>query len=235
LQNQQLFSPFVMAYPTSQEITAKAAAKGFRVGAYVHMSTRTAEVAAPIREFTSINGQVQAVWMNGACRNLLGELRLSCQHRLPYQFPDGYEFFTSPRLVAEASRQAGSSAATAGYTAARVKGYGTEAADTWVTTDPRPEREGAVYFSLRPQPAAAPFAELRPNMEFLLAGQLVTVADVAHWLDADAKHAGKLFKEMQRIHGPKPTMLDLGLFSCATELAPMVGSVMLARKQAQGQ
>ena len=116
-----------MAYPTPQEITAKAAAKGFRVGAYVHMSTRNADTAAPIREFSSINGQVQAVWMNGACRNLLGELRLSCQHRLPYQFPAGYDFLTSPQLVAEASRQAGSNTATGTYTAARVKGYGTEA------------------------------------------------------------------------------------------------------------
>lgn len=223
-----------MAYPTPQEIAAKAAMKGFRVGAYVHLSTSNADTAAPIREFNSINGQVQAVWMQSACRNLLGELRLSSQHRLPYQFPAGYEFFTTPQLVAEASRQAGSSAATAGYTAARVKGYGTEAADTWVTTDPNPEHEGAVYLSLRPQAAPAPFAELSPNMEFLLAGQLITVADVAHWLDADPKQAGKLFKEMQRIHGPKPTMLDLGLFSCATELAPMVGSLMLARKQTQG-
>ncbi len=135
--------------------------------------------------------------------------------------------------MAEASRQAGSSAATEGYTAAMVRGYGTETADTWVTTDPRPEHEGAVYLSLRPQPAPAPFAELSPNMEFLLAGQLVTVADVGHWLDAAPKQAGKLFKEIQRIHGPKPTMLNLGLFSCATELAPMVGSLMLARKQAE--
>ena len=222
-----------MAYPTLQEITAKAAAKGFRVGAYVHMSTRSADVAAPIREFSSINGLVQAVWMNGACRNLLGELRLSAQHRLPYQFPAGYDFLTSPPLVAEASRQGGSTTAPGTYTASRVKGYGTEAADTWVTTDPRPEHEGAVYLSLQLQPQPAPFAELSPNMEFLLAGQTVTAADVAHWLDADPKQVGKLFKEMQRIYGPRPTMLDLGLFSCATELAPMVGSVMQARKQAQ--
>ncbi|GAB3720573.1 hypothetical protein GCM10027594_00610 [Hymenobacter agri] len=222
-----------MAYPTPQEIAAKAAKKGFRVGAYVHMSTRTADTAAPIREFSSINGQVQAVWMGGACRNLLGELRLSVQHRLPYQFPAGYEFLTNPQLVAEATRQAGRTTAPGTYTAARVKGYGTEALDTWVTTDPDPEREGAVYLSLKPQPAPEPFAELSPNMEFLLAGQLVTVADVAHWLDADSKEARKLFKEMQRIHGPQPTMLHLGLFSCATELAPMVGSVMLARKQPQ--
>jgi len=223
-----------MAYPTPQDITAKAAAKGFRVGAYVHMSTRNADTAAPIREFSAINGQVQAVWMGGACRNLLGELRLSCQHRLPYQFPAGYDFLTSPQLVTEASRQAGNTA-TGTYTAARVKDYGTEAADTWVTTDPHPEHEGAVYLSLRPQPAPAPFAELSPNMEFLLAGQMVTPVDVAHWLDADPKQAGKLFKEMQRIYGPKPTMVDLGLFSCATELAPMLGSVMLARKQAAPQ
>ncbi len=223
-----------MAYLTPQEITAKASAQGFRVGAYVHMSTRNADTAAPIREFSSINGQVQAVWMDGACRNLLGELRLSAQHRLPYQFPAGYDFLTRPQLVAEASRQAGSSTDPSTYTAARVKVYGTEAADTWVTTDPRPEYEGAVYRGLRPQPAPEPFAQLSPNMEFLLGGQLVTVADVAHWLDADPKQAGKQFKEMQRIYGPKPTMLDLGLFSCATELAPMVGSVMLARKQAQG-
>lgn len=199
-----------MAYPTAQEITAKAAAKGFRVGAYVHMSTRNADTAAPIREFSSINGQVQAVWMDGACRNLLGELRLSAQHRLPYQFPAGYDFLTSPQFVAEATRQAGSTKVPGTYTAAMVRAYGTEAVDTWVTTDPRPEHEGTVYLSLRPQPEPAPFAELSPNMEFLLAGQLVTVADVAHWLDASPKQAGKLFKEIQRIHGPKPTMLDLG-------------------------
>ena len=222
-----------MAYPTPQEITAKAAAKGFRIGAYVHMSTRNADVAAPIREFSSINGLVQAVWMDGACRNLLGELRLSAQHRLPYQFPAGYDFLTSPQFVAEASRQGVGTTVPGTYTAARVKGYGTEAADTWVTTDPRPEHERAVYLSLRPQPQPAPFAELSPNMEFLLAGQTVTAADVAHWLDADPKQVGKLFKEMQRIYGPRPTMLDLGLFSCATELAPMVGSVMQARKHAQ--
>lgn len=46
-----------MAYPTPEEITAKAAAKGLRVGAYVHMSTRSADTAAPIREFSSINAK----------------------------------------------------------------------------------------------------------------------------------------------------------------------------------
>jgi hypothetical protein len=76
---------------------------------------------------------VQAVWMNGACRNLLGELRLSAQHRLPYQFPDGYEFFTSPYLVTEACRQAGSNEVTVGFTAARVQGFGSDGTDTWVT------------------------------------------------------------------------------------------------------
>jgi hypothetical protein len=55
-----------MPYLTAQEITARAAAKGFRVGAYVHMSTRTTDVAAPIRGFTSVNGQVQAVWTLGS-------------------------------------------------------------------------------------------------------------------------------------------------------------------------
>lgn len=93
-----------MAYSTPQQLAAKAAAQGFRVGAYVHMSTRTAATAAPIRKFLGLNGQVQAVWMGGACRNLLGELRLSSQHRLLYQFPAGYEFFFSPLLIAEASR-----------------------------------------------------------------------------------------------------------------------------------
>ncbi|GAB3841099.1 hypothetical protein [Hymenobacter jeollabukensis] len=223
-----------MPYPTPQEILAKAAAKGFRVGAYVHMSTRNADVAAPIREFSSINGQVQAVWMDGACRNLLGELRLSARHRLPYQFPAGYDFLTSPQLVAAAIAQAGGTAVPGTYTAVRVKGYGGEAPDTWATTDPRPEREGAVYLSLQPQPEPEPFAELSPNMELLLAGQTVSVADVAHWLDADPKQASRLFKEMQRLYGPKPTLLDLGLFSGVTEMAPMVGSVTQARKQAQG-
>lgn len=67
-----------MASLTPQQLAAKAAEKGFRVGTYVHMSTRTADTAAPIREFASLNGQVQAVWMGGAGHNLLGELRLSC-------------------------------------------------------------------------------------------------------------------------------------------------------------
>ncbi|AMJ64012.1 hypothetical protein [Hymenobacter sp. PAMC 26628] len=120
-----------MDYPTPQEIEAKAAEHGFRVGAYVHMSTGTTDTAAPIREFSSLNGQVQAVWMGGACRNLLGELRLSSQHRLRYQFPAGYESFVSPQLVAKACRQAGSSAATEGYTAARVQGYSSAGTKWW--------------------------------------------------------------------------------------------------------
>ncbi|TDN39882.1 hypothetical protein E4631_23440 [Hymenobacter sp. UV11] len=221
-----------MAYPTPQEIAAKAAEKGFRVGAYVHMSTATTDTAAPIREFSSLNGQVQAVWMGGACRNLLGELRLSSQHRLPYQFPAGYEFFTSPQLVAEASRQAGISAATAGYTAARVKGYGSADTDTWVTTDPNPQGEGAVFVSLRQQPAEAPAPDLSPSMEILVGGQLVTAADVAHWMNADPKQGKKLFKEMQGLYGAKPTMLDLAMFSGATMLAPVAASVVAARRKA---
>lgn len=153
---------------------------------------------------------------------------------MPYQFPAGYDFLTSPQLVAEACRQAGSSADPRTYTAARVKDYGSAGADTWVTTDPSPEREGAVYLSLRPQPAPEPFAELSPNMKFLLSNQTVTPADVAHWLDADPKQAGRLFKDLQRLYGAKPTLLHLGLYSGVTELSPLVGSVMLARKQAQG-
>ena len=223
-----------MPYPTPQQLAAKAAEQGFRVGAYVHMSTATADTAAPIREFSGINGQVQAVWMNGACRNLLGELRLSSQHRLPYQFPAGYEFFTSPQLVAEASRQAGSSAATAGYTAARVKGYGHAGADTWVTSDPDPEREGAVFVSLRQQPVEAPAPSLSPSMEIIVGGQLVTAADVAHWMSASPSQGKRLFKEMQNSYGATPTMLDLAMFSGATMLAPVAASVAAARRKAQG-
>ncbi|HEX8328217.1 MAG TPA: hypothetical protein VF629_11800 [Hymenobacter sp.] len=222
-----------MAYPTPQEIAAKAAAKSFRVGAYVHMSTRNADTAAPIREFSSINGQVQAVWMSGACRNLLGELRLSAQHRLPYQFPPGYEFFTSSHLVAEASRQAGSSAATEGYTAALVQGFGSAGTDTWVTSDRNPQSAGAVFISLRLQPAEAPVPELSPNMEILVAGQVVTAADVAHWMSADPKQGMKLFKEMQKLYGATPTMLDLAMFSGATMLAPVAASVIAARRKVQ--
>jgi hypothetical protein len=221
-----------MAYLTPQEIIAKAAAKGFRVGAYVHMSTRNTETAAPIREFSSIKGLVQAVWMGGACRNLLGELRLSSQHRLLYQFPAGYEFFTSPQLVAEASRQAGSSAATADYTGAWVKDYGRAGTDTWVTTDPNPQAEGAVFVSLRLQPALAPYMDLSPAMEYLLANKTITAADVAHWMETDPKQGAKMYKELQKMYGPKPTMLHLGLYSCTTMMAPMLGSVMAARSQA---
>ncbi|NML68159.1 hypothetical protein HHL22_23410 [Hymenobacter sp. RP-2-7] len=224
-----------MAYPTPQEITAKAAAQGFRVGAYVHMSTRNADTAAPIREFSSINGQVQAVWMNGACRNLLGELRLSTQHRLPYQFPDGYEFFTSPHLVAEACRQAGSNEATVSFTAARVQGFGSDGTDTWVTSDPNPQRADAVFVSLRQQPAEAPVPELSPNMEIIVAGQVMTAADVAHWMNADPRQGAKLFKEMQKLYGSKPTMLDLAMFSGATMLAPVAASVIAARRKAHGE
>lgn len=218
-----------MAYPSSQQIAAKAAEKGFRVGAYVHMSTRDATTAAPIREFSSINGQVQVVWMDGACRNLLGELRLSSQHRLPYQFPPGYEFFLNPQLVAEASRQAGSSAATESYTGARVKGYGSAGTDTWVTTDADPQAEQAVFVSLRQQPTAAIVPAISPSMEVIIGSQRITVADVAHWMNAGPQQGKKLFKEMQQIYGTQPTMLHLTLFSGATMLAPVAASVIAAR------
>lgn len=223
-----------MAYPTPQQITAKAEAKGFRVGAYVHMSTATADTAAPIREFIGVNGQVQAVWMNGACRNLLGELRLSSQHRLAYQFPAGYDLFTSPQLIAEASHQAGSSAATESYTAARVQGYGSANVDTWVTTDPNPQGEGAVFVSLRQQPAPAPVPNISASMEILVGGQAVTAADVAHWMDTDQRQGKRLFKEMQDIYGAQPTMLHLAIFSGATMLAPVAASVVAARRKAEG-
>lgn len=224
-----------MAYPTPQQLAAKAAAHGFRVGAYVHMSTRTAATAASIREFSGLNGQVQAVWMGGACRNLLGELRLSSQHRLLYQFPAGYEFFLNPPLIAEASRQAGSSAATGHYTAAWVKEYGSAATDTWVTTDPSPQGEHAVFVSLREQPAEAPLPDLSPSMEVLVGGQEVTAADVAYWLNADPRQGVRLFKELQKIYGARPRMLDLALFSGATMLAPLAGSIMAARRKARGE
>ena len=224
-----------MAYPTPQQLAAKAAAQGFRVGAYVHMSTRTAATAAPIREFSGLNGQVQAVWMGGACRNLLGELRLSSQHRLSYQFSAGYEFFLSPPLIAEASRQAGGSAATDPYTAAWVKNYGSAATDTWVTTDASPQGEPAVFVSLREQPAEAPLPDLSPSMELIVGGQEVTAADVAHWLNADPRQGARLFKELQKIYGARPRMLDLALFSGATMLAPLAGSIMAARRKARGE
>lgn len=224
-----------MAYPTPQQLATKAAEKGFCVGAYVHMSTSTAATAAPIREFSSLNSQVQAVWMGGACRNLLGELRLSSQHRLPYQFPAGYEFFTSPQLVAEASRQAGSSAATAGYTAAWVQGYGSAGTDTWVTTDPNPQGAGTVFVSLREQPAEVPLPDLSPSMEIIVGGQEVTAADVTHWMNTDPKQGKKLFKEMQKIYGARPWMLDLAMYSGATMLAPLAGSIMAARRRARGE
>ena len=224
-----------MAYPTPQQIVVMAAEKGFRIGAYVHMSTSTAATAAPIREFSSINGQVQAVWMGGACRNLLSELRLSSQHRLPYQFPAGYEFLISPQLIAEACRQAGSSAATAGYTAARVQGYGSANTDTWVTTDRNPQSAGAIFVSLRQQPTEAPVPDLSPSMEIIVGGQAVTAPDVAHWMNAAPKQGAKLFKEMQRIYGAKPNMLDLAMFSGATMLAPVAASVIAARRKARGE
>ncbi|MDF7815486.1 MULTISPECIES: hypothetical protein [Hymenobacter] len=82
-----------MPYPSQTEIDAQAAAAGFTVGAYVHMSTRDYTVAAPIREFSFSDGEVVAVWMNGACRTPLSELRLSTGHRTRQQFPAGYEFF----------------------------------------------------------------------------------------------------------------------------------------------
>lgn len=221
-----------MAYPTPHELADKAAEKGFRVGAYVHMSTRTAATAAPIREFVGLNGQVQAVWMGGTCRNLLGELRLSSQHRLSYQFPAGYEFFISPQLVAEASCQARSSAATAGYTAAWVKGYGSASADTWVTTNPHPQGESAVFISLREQPAEAPVSDLSPNMEIIIGSQTVTAADVVHWMSVDPRQGKKLFKQMQDLYGAQPTMLNLAMFSGATMLAPVAASVIAARRKA---
>ncbi|TVT36801.1 hypothetical protein FNT36_25140 [Hymenobacter setariae] len=222
-----------MAYLTPQQLAANAAEQGFRVGAYVHMSTRTAATAAPIREFSGLNGQVQAVWMGGACRNLLGELRLSSQHRLLYQFPAGYEFFTSAQLVAEASRQAGSGAATDGYTAAWVQGYGSANTDTWVTADPCPQGPSAVFVSLREQPAEAPLPDLSPSMEIIVGGQEVTAADVTHWMRATPRQGAKLFRELQNLYGARPQMLDLALFSGATMLAPLAGSIMAARRKAR--
>nr|GEX01772.1 hypothetical protein [Tanacetum cinerariifolium] len=220
---------------TVQDLAARAAAAGFRVGAYVHMSTRTAATAAPIREFANLNGQVQAVWMGGACRNLLGELRLSSQHRLPYQFPAGYELFLSPHLIAEASRQAGSSAATEEYTAARVKDFGSAAPDTWVTTDPNPQSECAVFVSLREQLAETPLPDLSPSMELIVGGQEITVADVAHWMGASPRQGAKLFREMQALYGARPRMLDLAMFSGATMLAPLAGSIMAVRHKVQNE
>lgn len=143
-------------------------------------------------------------------------------------------FFLSPQLVAEANRQAGSGAATEGFTAAWVRGYGSDATDTWVTTDPHPQGAGAVFVSLREQPAPAPVADMSPNMELLVGGQAVTVADVAHWLNADPKQGKKLFKEMQQVYGAQPTMLELAIFSGATMLAPVAASVVAARRTAQG-
>ena len=124
----------------------------------------------------------------------MGELRLSSQHRLRYQFPAGYEFFTSTQLIAEASRQAGSSAATAGYTCAWVKGYGSAGTATWVATDPNPQAEGAIFVSLRQQPAPTPITDLSPSMEIIVGGQGVTAADVTHGINADPNQGVKLFR-----------------------------------------
>ena len=77
--------------------------------------------------------------------------------------------------------------------------------------------------------------DLSPNMEIIVVGQVVTAADVAHWMNADPKQGAKLFKEMQRIYGTKPTMLDLAMFSGATMLAPVAASIIAARRKVQGE
>lgn len=71
-------------------------------------------------------------------------------------------------------------------------------------------------------------------MEILVGGQLVTVADVGHWMNAEPKQAGKLFKEMQGLYGARPTILHLTMFSRATMLAAVAASVIAARRTAQG-
>lgn len=117
------------------------------------------------------------------------------------------------------------------FTAARVQGFGSDGTDTWVTSAPNPQRADAVFVSLRQQPAEAPVPELSPNMEIIVAGQVVTAADVAHWMNADPRQGAKLFKEMQKLYGAKPTMLDLAMFSGATMLAPVAASVIAARRK----
>jgi hypothetical protein len=72
-------------------------------------------------------------------------------------------------------------------------------------------------------------------MEIIVGGQEVTAADVAHWMNADPKQGKKLFKVMQNIYGARPRMLDLAIYSGATMLAPLAGSIMAARRKARGE
>lgn len=224
-----------MAYPTPSELLAQAAEAGFRVGDYVHMATRDFHTAAPIREFSMSDGQLVAVWMNGACRTPLPALRHSAGHRPRSQFAAGYEYFLTPGLIAQVVRQAGGSTPGAPYSAVFVRGFGTGQVEAWGTSAARPEDPAAVFVRLAPAPIlSAPDSELSTSVQMLVASQLITAADVAHQMKVPAKKASKLFKEMQELYGPQPTCMNLALFSGASNLMEMIKGVMEARKLLQG-
>jgi len=62
--------------------------------------------------------------------------------------------------------------------------------------------------------------EITPNMEIIIGGQLVPVADVAHWMNADCKQGQKLFKQLQDFYGVRPTMLRPGLVQRGYDVGP---------------
>ncbi|WP_139926362.1 hypothetical protein [Hymenobacter sp. DG01] len=86
--------------------------------------------------------------------------------------------------------------------------------------------------AVAPEQAAAATSGLSQNALILASGQNATVEDVAHVMKADQKKAKKLFKEMQGIYSPTPTLFQLALFNGENDLEKMLKSVMEARKQA---
>lgn len=69
--------------------------------------------------------------------------------------------------------------------------------------------------------AAAP-VQFSEGMQAIIASQAATVQDVAQQMKATPQKAGKLLKEMQRLYGPAPTLINLALFSGAADLMEMV-------------
>jgi len=71
-------------------------------------------------------------------------------------------------------------------------------------------------------PAAAVPTQFSEAMQAIIASQAATVQDVAQQMKAGPRKAASLLKEMRQLYGPAPTLLNLALFSGATDLMAMI-------------
>jgi hypothetical protein len=223
-----------MPYPTDQEIIAQAAAAGFAVGDYVHHHSRDHRAAGPIKSFSMCDGTLTVSWMDGAARCALSEVRLSQGHRRRAQFGEGYEFFTSPALIAQALHQVGHGEPGPGapYRGVWVLGFGTDQAEVWATAQPRPSDAETAFMRLDPGPAApelpAPDQALSPNVQLIIGSRLATLKAVEVQMKVTPAKAKSLFKTLEAVHGKNPTVLHLALFSGASDLVEMVRTLQAA-------